>query len=90
MAPAAVMETVVLAFLTSVYREAAGQCAPATNPFVGGALTFENLLLFDNGVRFTNASGILRISDIPADNDTTSATRCRWTIFFLAPCALAS
>ena len=83
MAPAAVMETVVLAFLTSVYREAAGQCASATNPFVGGALTFDNLLLFDGGVRFTDASGIVRINDIPADTETTSVTRCRWSIFCL-------
>ena len=74
---AAVLTSLVLASLSSVYQEAAGQCAPDTHPFVGGALTFENLLLFDGGVRFTNASGMVRISDIPADTDTTSATRCR-------------
>ena len=46
---------------------------------VGGALTLENLLLFDGGLRFTNASGMVHIKDIPADTDATSATRCRST-----------
>ena len=83
MAPAAaVIATVVLATVSSVYP-AAGQCAPDTNAFVGGALTFDNLLLFDGGVRFTDASGIVRINDIPADTETTSVTRCRWSIFCL-------
>ena len=79
---AAVVVIAVL-FLATVCRDSAGQCAPDTNPFIGGALTFENLLLFDGGVRFTNASGVVRISGIPADNETTSATRCRCLWFYL-------
>ena len=74
MAPtAAVTVTLLLASAPLV----CGQCAAMTHPFMGGALTLENLLLFDGGVRFTDASGMVRISDIPADNDTISATRCR-------------
>ena len=75
MAPTAAAVTVTL-FLASAPL-VRGQCAATTHPFVGGALTLENLLLFDGGVRFTDASGMVRISGIPADNDTTSATRCR-------------
>ena len=72
--------TVTLFLASSFYREVCGQCAATTHPFVGGALTLENLLLFDGGVRFTDASGMVRISGIPADNDTMSATRCRCVI----------
>ena len=73
---AAVTVTLLLASAPLV----CGQCAATTHPFVGGALTLENLLLFDGGVRFTDASGMVRISGIPADNDTMSATRCRCVI----------
>ena len=76
---AAVRATVILASVFSAFHVAAGQCARAGNPFVGGALTLENLLLFDGGLRFTNASGMVHIKDIPADTDATSATRCRST-----------
>ena len=80
MAPtAAVVATLFLASAPLVR----GQCAATTHPFVGGALAFENLLLFDGGVRFTDASGMVRISDIPADNDTISTTRCRCVILSL-------
>ena len=81
MAPTAAAVTVTL-FLASAPL-VRGQCAATTHPFVGGALAFENLLLFDGGIRFTDASGMVRISDIPADNDTISTTRCRCVILSL-------
>ncbi len=57
---------------------AVGQCAHVNNPFLGGALTYQNLLSFGGGALYTNASGTVSIGNIAADAVGTSATRCRY------------
>jgi hypothetical protein len=55
------------------------QCASVIAPFIGGgALTYENLFLFDGGKTFSNASGTAIINGIPEDATGVSVTRCKY------------